>query len=356
MRQLSVLVVEDEQIVANDVRLSLEKRLGPVKVSLCSSGEEAVQVTEKVHPDIVLMDIKLQGKMDGIEAAEIIKTRFNVPVLYLTSFADETTLQRAVPTEPFGYLIKPFDERMLNASIKMALFKHNMENKLKEEEEKFRSLALHIQAVREEERAKIARDIHDNLGQTLTALKMEISWIFRQLKDCCPQLMKKTNDSLALIDSLFQAIKQISSELRPSSLDHLGLIPAIQGQAKEFQGRFSIKCHVDVPEVQVKLDPSLSTTLFRIFQEAMTNIARHSKANTVWITLKISRKKVLSLKIRDNGIGITHAQKADPHSFGLISIKEDAETWDGEVRITGKPGLGTTMLLRIPLNERSENP
>lgn len=134
MVETKILIVEDEGIVAEDIRRSLQK-LGYVVSSVVSSGEAAVKKAEESNPDLVLMDIVLQGEMDGIEAAEHIRTRFNIPVVYLTAYSDGKTLGRAKITEPFGYIIKPFKERELQINIEIALYNHKMEKKLKESKE-----------------------------------------------------------------------------------------------------------------------------------------------------------------------------------------------------------------------------
>ena len=139
MAKAQILVVEDEGIVAMDVRNRLNG-LGYAVSVVVSSGEEAFKKAGEVHPDLVLMDIRLKGDMDGIEAAEQIRARFDVPVVYLTAYADDNTLQRAKVTEPFGYLLKPFEERELHTAIEIALYKHKIEKKLKESEERYRSL------------------------------------------------------------------------------------------------------------------------------------------------------------------------------------------------------------------------
>lgn len=139
MTNTRVLVVEDESIVAMDIRTSLI-RLGYDVPAIIYSGEAAIKKTEELLPDLVLMDINLNGKMDGIEAAQQIHDRFNIPVVYLTAYSDEKTLERANVTEPFGYIIKPFEDRELHVAIKIALYKHRTEKKLKENEEKYRQL------------------------------------------------------------------------------------------------------------------------------------------------------------------------------------------------------------------------
>ncbi|SNQ59916.1 response regulator [Candidatus Methanoperedens nitratireducens] len=131
MTEKQILIVEDEIIVAEDIRRSAQ-HMGYAVLSMASSGDEAIKKAQELNPDLVLMDIMLNGKMDGIRAAEQIRSRFNIPVIYLTAYSDEETLERAKITEPFGYVIKPFKERELHINIEIALYKHNMEKKLKE--------------------------------------------------------------------------------------------------------------------------------------------------------------------------------------------------------------------------------
>jgi PAS domain S-box-containing protein/putative nucleotidyltransferase with HDIG domain len=139
MKKKQILVVEDERIVADDIKMSLQ-RLGYDVPGMTSSGEEAVKKAEETHPDLVLMDIVLEGEMDGVEAASAIRSRFDIPVVYLTAYSDKKTLERAKVTEPFGYILKPFKDRDLYTTIEMAIYKHKMGNILKESEERFHRL------------------------------------------------------------------------------------------------------------------------------------------------------------------------------------------------------------------------
>lgn len=134
MKQKQILIVEDERLIADDIKMSL-KNLGHAVCGMVSSGEEAIKIAEETHPDLVLMDIVLKGQMDGTEAAAIIRARFHIPILYLTAYADDKTLERAKVTEPYGYIVKPFENRELNSMIEIALYKHKIEKRLKESEE-----------------------------------------------------------------------------------------------------------------------------------------------------------------------------------------------------------------------------
>jgi len=140
MEKEQILIVEDERIVGDDIKMIVQ-RLGYAVSGIAFSGEEAIKKIEKMQPDLVLMDIVLEGEMSGIDAAEIIRSRFNIPVVYLTAYSDKKTLERAKITEPFGYILKPFEDRDLHSTIEMALYKHKTGNMLMESEEKYRSLA-----------------------------------------------------------------------------------------------------------------------------------------------------------------------------------------------------------------------
>ena len=143
MPEIQVLVVEDESIVALDIQ-NMSRRLGYEVPVVVSSGEAAIKKAAETHPDLVLMDIRLKGDMDGIEAAEQIRGRFNIPVVYLTAYADDETLQRAKITEPYGYILKPFDERELHTAIEIALHKHKLERELQGSEKRYRLLAENV--------------------------------------------------------------------------------------------------------------------------------------------------------------------------------------------------------------------
>ena len=133
MANAQIMVVEDEGVISKDIQNML-RNLGFSVPAIAFSGEEAIKKAAETHPDLVLMDIVLEGKMDGVEAAEQIRDRFDIPVVYLTAYADDNTLQRAKVTEPYGYILKPFEERELHTAIEIALYKHRMERKLRESE------------------------------------------------------------------------------------------------------------------------------------------------------------------------------------------------------------------------------
>lgn len=217
--------------------------------------------------------------------------------------------------------------------------------------EKLRNLAGHLQSIREEERTCIAREIHDELGQALTALKMDTSWLSSRLAKDEKSLFEKTRSMLDLIDMTIKTVKRMSTELRPGLLDDLGLAAAIEWQAEEFQNRTGCKCEVIIDPDDIALDDDRSTAIFRIFQEALTNVARHADATMVKVSL-IEKAGKLVLEVRDNGCGITQEQISDPRSFGLIGIRERVHPWRGEVKMEGVRNKGTAVTVTILLNSK----
>jgi len=224
------------------------------------------------------------------------------------------------------------------------------EEELKSSREQLRNLSAYLQSAREQERTNIAREIHDEMGQTLTALKMDLSWLAKKLPKDQKSLLEKTRSMSELTDMTIKTVKKVSTELRPGLLDDLGLAAAMEWQAEEFQNRMGIKCELTLDPKDIMLDEKRSTAIFRIFQETLTNVARHAHATRI----KVSFKEVagtLELKVRDNGKGIAEKQISDPKSFGLIGIRERVHPWRGEVNISGIPDKGTTVTVSIPIGD-----
>lgn len=223
------------------------------------------------------------------------------------------------------------------------------DEELRTSRQQLRDLSAHLQATREQERKQIARDLHDELGQGLTALKMELSWLAKKLPGNQRLLQEKVNSLSKVVDNTVHAVQRISTELRPGILDDLGLVDAFEWQAKEFQNRTGIKCEVTLNRKDFVLDQDRSIAIFRIFQETLTNVARHASAARVQVFL-VERNGRLILKMKDDGRGITHKQIADPKSLGLIGIRERAFSLGGQAKISGIPNKGTTVTVTIPLN------
>jgi PAS domain S-box-containing protein len=223
-----------------------------------------------------------------------------------------------------------------------------VEEELRRSREDLRNLSAHLESAREQERSRIAREVHDELGVTLSKLKLDIAWLEKRLP-ANRFLSAKTRAMFDLVDDTIRSVQKISSELRPGVLDHLGLPAAIKWQAGEFRDRAGIQCVLSIQPEDIELDQSLSIAVFRIFQETLSNVVRHAKATKVEVGLLVADNR-LALDVKDNGIGITEAQLANPASFGLMGVRERVGFLGGWVAITGIPGEGTTVSVKIPLS------
>jgi PAS domain S-box-containing protein len=227
------------------------------------------------------------------------------------------------------------------------------EAEIERSREQLRKLSAHLQSVREKERTRIARELHDELGQLLTALNTGLVVLSKKIPEAQTPLRDQTGSMIDLVGMTMQTLKRIYMDLRPGMLDHLGLAVAIGWQAGEFEKRTGIRCNVNVDPEDLVLDSELSTAIFRIFQETLTNITRHAEATKIAVNLRRNAKGI-ELAVRDNGKGITEEQLKKPDSFGLLGIRERTHYWGGAVQITGKRGRGTMVKISIPVREKED--
>lgn len=474
MEKRKLLVVEDQVIIALDLKNTLEN-LGYTVIGIAGSGEECLELISGDKPDLVLMDIMLSGDLDGISAATIIRATYDIPVIYLTAHSDETFLKKANLTGPYGYIVKPIEEKDLYTTIEIALHRSLLDRELKKSEIKYRTLfeqsldpifiidekgevvnvnqamidlfdysfeefsglrlvalfnnscnykdfvdeaalkgsvsnfetrmkckdsrridvlitlkkfeyeknstdgyqgiirdvteyrmyfeellrsrqelrdlSAHIESMREKERTDIAREIHDVLGQSLTALRIDLSWLKKRIPPQHDDLIDKTIVMDGLISDVIFTVRRLSSMLRPGILDDLGLTAAIEWQASEFMKRTGIRCIVGCSEIE-NLSEDKSVAIFRIFQESLTNIIKHAGADEVRIFLGASGPS-LEMRISDNGKGIDEESMKTKGSYGIIGMKERVKALNGEIEISGSSS-GTTIRVVIPLRENYE--
>ncbi|HEY4875618.1 MAG TPA: PAS domain S-box protein [Puia sp.] len=225
--------------------------------------------------------------------------------------------------------------------------KINSEKNLKRSFEEIRQLASHLQNVREEERAGIAREIHDELGQQLTGLKMDISWIYKKIEaDADMQIKQKINGTLYLLDSAIKTVRRIATDLRPSILDDLGLIAAIEWQSQEFEKRSGIVTLFESGITDFNFSPLMAIGLFRICQEALTNVSRYAEAKNVFISLQQKDEEIL-FTITDDGKGFDINKVGQKKTLGLLGMKERCQMMRGKFEIVSKQGEGTSVQVRI---------
>jgi PAS domain S-box-containing protein len=252
----------------------------------------------------------------------------------------------------FECFIVPFGQNKVIAMVRNITSRKQTENSLKTSQEQLKSFAAHLQNIREEERISLSREIHDELGQILIALKIDLGIfkqrIFRAVKESeIKNIQLKFDQIYSLVDKTIKTTRKIMTGLRPEVLEMVGFQEAARLSAIEFSERYHIKCNFSSPASEIEVDSQQSIALFRILQEALNNIVKHAKATEVDVLVDIVDNKYI-LKIADNGIGLDENKKARKDSYGFLGMKERVYLLDGKLTVTGCPGKGTTILVEMP--------
>jgi PAS domain S-box-containing protein len=469
MSKASILIVEDSFIVAKHLQQTLEGE-GYNVLGAESSGEAALKSIEKKFPDLVLMDIMLTGQLDGVETSRIVKTRHNIPVIYITALSDKETIQRAKITEPFGFITKPFEDRELFTTIEIALYKHSIDTRLKQSEEKYFSTVKSIgdgvilidsnydvmymnpsavkilevsesdaigksvfQVVRlknsatgdypvnpfqsslqsrinslpenlvlrskksgekpvgdgsvspiidskgnflgsvmifrdisekimneklvkefeiqrmaailqgqEQERSRIAKDLHDGLGQLLNAIKMNVNFL-----DSDPS---KINILYKLIDEAIQESIRISENLLPSKLKDFDLATCLNSLCKQIDDTTETPITFESFGTSMTVNQTQKINFYRIAQEAINNAIKHAQASTISVQLNEEDDRV-QLTIEDDGKGFERTKEYDrSRHHGLDNMRERAEIMGGKLTIESDADRGTLIIVEAPIN------
>jgi PAS domain S-box-containing protein len=227
------------------------------------------------------------------------------------------------------------------------------QRRLEESQAQLRRLSAHLQAGREEERTRIAREIHDELGQNLAGLKMGLAWLQKGMPGKDSAARAKLKDMANLVEGTVATVRRIVTELRPRILDELGLAAAIEWQLTEFQQRTGLECVLRSNVAELNLEAERATAVFRLLQEALTNTARHAQATRVLVAIEQGRDE-LRFRVEDNGRGISEADLANSKSFGLLGMRERVNILQGELSIQGVPGQGTVIEIHFPISRNSE--
>ncbi|MCL5952365.1 MAG: sensor histidine kinase [Chloroflexi bacterium] len=276
-----------------------------------------------------------------------------VIILLMREFTERRRMEAAADTA--HTLNEELDERVTQRTRQLEAANRKLAAEIADREratEQLRLLAAHLQSAREEERITIAREIHDEIGTLMTAIKMDLAYLSKEITGGTPKspetLREEISATTKLVDNAIRTVHQIALELRPAVLDHLGLRSALEWQVREFQARTKIESEFVSTVDHLQLDPERSTAVFRILQEALTNVARHAHATHVEVTLQ-EQDRQLMLQVHDNGRGISQEQVSGTRQFGLLGMRERAHIFGGDVLVQGAPGQGTTVAVRIPV-------
>ena len=358
--QASILIVDDDRAS----RMAVEEVLRSMGTRLvaASSGEEALRKVLDEDFAAILMDVRMPG-IDGYTAAKLIRERprsRNTPIIFMTAAIDDMyNTFRGYRAGAVDYLAKPIIPEVLRSKLAVFIGLNDMnrmlsaelaeraltEQRLRASEENLRALAMHLESVREEERVRIAREIHDELGQALTGLKYDIGGL---AKACAadPNVAERTASIGVAIDRIINSVRRIASGLRPEVLDEIGLAAAVEWQGREFSRRTGIRCSVQVEPSFNDPDTERSTALFRVLQELLTNVARH--ANATRVNVYLADGDVIRLSVEDNGTGIEKGKFEHARSLGFMGLRERVTAFGGTIEVEGHEGQGTTVRVAIP--------
>jgi len=314
-----------------------ERTIASCTYPLASIGGEEIFDVVRTHQFAIA---RRQGEWEIIETPELIQAKQEIKRL------NEELEQRVVE--------RTSELRVANEELRKEIAERKQaEANLNIRSEQLRALSARLQSAREEEGTRIAREIHDELGSMLTSLKWDLEEISRMLSTPPSEsqlavMREKVRALIKLTDMSVSTLRRIASELRPSVLDDLGLVAAIEWQAQQFQARTGVVCVCDCSMENIELSAEQSTAVFRIFQEALTNVLRHAQATRV--DIKINKEKShFVLSVSDNGKGITSGEKSEQQSLGILGMRERAHLIGGEVSITSAEGQGTVVTLRVPI-------
>ncbi len=360
-RELRILLLEDNPPHAELVEHFLRESGLKFKVTRVETRDAYLDQLEHHPPDMILSDYALPA-FDGYAALAIAKEKApHIPFIFVTGTMGEEVAIETLKSGATDYVLKtrlarlaPAVQRALRESAERRE-RQRAEDKLRRSLEQLRALTTYLQYVREEERTRIAREVHDELGQALTGLKLDMSWLATKVTRSARPVQDKVKTMVDHIDETIHTVRRIATELRPGILDSLGLVAALEWQANDFQTRTGIPCHVTSTVDDSQLSQQVATVFFRIYQEALTNIIRHAKASRVEVRLA-AEDGALVLAVKDDGRGISEEEIANTRSIGLVGMRERAMLIGGEIALQGVPDKGTTMTLRVPLDQPAPGP
>jgi signal transduction histidine kinase len=328
-------------------------------------GRMALMSAQAQPPELILLDVRMPG-MDGYEVCRRLKadprTR-DVPVIFLSALRETEDKVRAFRLGAVDYVAKPYQSDEILARVRTHIELHRLQAKLEEQveertaqhrraEEELRAsrrrlqeLAAFLETVREEERAHIARELHDELGQSLTALRIDLGWLKGKGVGDNPAAAERLAGALSVVEHTVDAVRRISGDLRPRMLDDLGLAAAVEHHVEQFSARTGIACDLRMNRDEFEVDGRVATAVFRAVQEALTNIARHANASAVHIAIE-EAGAALRAEVRDDGRGM--AQALPPRTFGLLGMQERIAMLGGTFAIESTPGGGTTIRVDVP--------
>lgn len=375
-----ILIVEDEALVARDIACRMENA-GYEVVATVGEGSLALKEIKEKDVDLILMDIMINGDIDGIQTAERVLEIGDYPIVFLTAFEDSSTIARAKEVAPYGYLVKPFETRDLKLMIEMALVRFDLEQRLKnlnneleervdertselkqahaalaQKEAELRSFSHQLIQTREDEQRRIANDLHDEVGALVVAVTSSLSIAEADIKDGQGEkALECIARAKAIVRKEVDNLKKIATSLRPPNLEIIGLVDALRLYFSELTDTVDVKINynVDIDDESI-VGEEMAIVLYRVTQEALTNVLKHAQATTVGVRLYIE-DNCIGLDLKDDGKGFLPESSeaictATRVKMGVVGMRERVEAMNGTFILTSSEQEGTEIKVMLPLS------
>lgn len=348
-----VLIVDDDPTARETVVAMLEGENHDLQ--LAKDGTQALHMLEGIQPDLILLDIMLPG-MDGFEVCRHIRSTpslAEIPIIMLTALDDRDSLLRALEAGADDFLSKPADRRELIARVR-TITRLNRYRTLVEQRENIRQMAERVVSAQEEERQRISRELHDDLGQALTTHLLALRNLQEDLTIPVEEMFAQLQSLYDQSYEIFVKVRRLARDLRPPVLDALGLKVAMQTYCAEFTRRTQLPVIFEAEEPLPDLPDTCKVTLYRVLQEALTNVVRHAQASQVWVDLS-AEEEAVNLTVQDNGVGMDEL-KSKSDGIGLAGLRERITIAGGTLNMSSAPKRGTILSAQFPLSAIQEKP
>jgi signal transduction histidine kinase len=345
----AVLIVDDDATARETLVAMLEGE--NYELHLAKDGMQALRMLEQLRPDLILLDIMMPG-MDGFEVCRRIRATpplAEVPIIVLTALDDRDSLLKAIEAGADDFLSKPADRREIVARVR-TITRLNRYRTLMEQRENIRHMAERVVAAQEEERQRLSRELHDDLGQALTTHLLALRNLQEDLSLPVEALFARLQSLHEQTYEISVKIRRLARDLRPPVLDALGLRVAMQTYCTEFTRRTHLPVNFEADPSLPEFPDPYNVTLYRALQEALTNVLKHARASQVWVDLSLE-EDVINLTVQDNGVGFSE-QESGSNGIGLAGLRERMTIAGGTLTISSGPQRGTILSAQFPLSEK----
>lgn len=343
----TILIVDDDDSALETLCALLDGL--QYHLELATNGLDALEKASWVEPDLILLDVMMPG-MSGYEVCRQLRetpTLREVPILLLTALDDRESRLQGLRAGADDFISKPLDLQELRARVNTIL-RLNRYRTLLEQRENLKDLATRVVRAQEDERQRISRELHDDIGQSLTAQQIQLQLVSDRIPESNPALKQDLQSVIADTAQTFSRLRQLAQELRPPLLDTMSVGQALQAYCADYSRRTSLVIHFDADETTLEIPDPMKVTMYRVLQEALANISRHAHATQSWVTLNMEEDE-LCLTIQDDGQGIMLPDRSHK-GLGLQGMLERATLVGGRFHLKSSPGKGTIITVRFVMN------